>query len=126
VLVGVTASSSTDDWQTPYSSHTSGIFIQAQMASQIISAVLDHRSLLWWWSNSWETIWIGAWALLGGIIGYFLRHPLWLGVAIAFALLLLFLSCWGILLQAGWIPLIPAVLAFLLTSVTIVFLEQKV
>jgi CHASE2 domain-containing sensor protein/predicted Ser/Thr protein kinase len=125
VIVGVTASSSTDEWQTPYSSHTPGIFIQAQMVSQIVSAVLDRRSLLWWWSNSGETIWIGGWALLGGIIGYSLRHSLWLGVAIALGLLFLFISCWAILLQAGWIPLIPATLAFLLTSVAIVLVEQK-
>jgi CHASE2 domain-containing sensor protein len=126
VIIGVTASSSTDEWQTPYSSHTSGIFIQAQMVSQILSAVLDRRSLLWWWSNSEEIIWIGGWALLGGIMGYFLRRPLWLGVEIAVGLLILSLGCWAILLLAGWIPLIPAALAFFLTSVTIVFLEQKV
>jgi CHASE2 domain-containing sensor protein/predicted Ser/Thr protein kinase len=126
VIIGVTASSSADDWQTPYSCHTPGIFVQAQMVSHILSTVLDHRPLFWWWSNFWEIIWIGGWSLLGGIMGWYLRRPLWLGIAIAFSLLLLFVSCWAILLQAGWIPLIPAILGFLLAALTaVLFKSQK-
>jgi CHASE2 domain-containing sensor protein/tRNA A-37 threonylcarbamoyl transferase component Bud32 len=120
VIIGVTAASSADDWQTPYCDDTAGIFLQAQMVSQIISAVLDHRPLLWWWSTTWSTTWIIFWSLLGGIIGYYLYRPLCLGVAIAFSLLVLFLSCWAIFLQAGWIPLIPPMLAFLLASLATV------
>ncbi|MGL6338317.1 MAG: CHASE2 domain-containing protein, partial [Waterburya sp.] len=120
IIIGVTAASSADDWQTPYCDDTAGIFLQAQMVSQIISAVLDHRPLLWWWSTTWSTTWIIFWSLLGGIIGYYLSRPLWLGVAIAFSLLFLFLSCRAIFLQAGWIPLIPPILAFLLASLATV------
>lgn len=118
VIIGVTASSSTDDWQTPYSQQSSlpqkqipGVFIQAQMTSQIISAAIDNRPLIWWWSNFWEIVWIKEWSLLGGILGWYLRRPLLLGSAIAFSLLALFISCWAVFLQAGWIPLSPSAIA---------------
>lgn len=130
IIIGVTASSSTDDWQTPYSHSATqkqipGVFLQAQMTSQIISAVIGDRPLIWWWSNFWEIVWISGWSLLGGIIGWYLRRPLWLGVAIAVLLLLLFTSRWVVFLQAGWIPLIPSAIAFILASIiTLLFSIQ--
>jgi CHASE2 domain-containing sensor protein/predicted Ser/Thr protein kinase len=132
IIIGVIASSSSDDWQTPYSRQSSlvqkqipGVYIQAQMIGQILSTAIDHRPLIWWWSNFWSTIWIGGWGLLGGILGWYLRPPLLLGSAIALAQLILFLSCWLIFLQAGWIPLIPAGLSLLLTAIATVFFKQK-
>ncbi|MEN9568698.1 MAG: hypothetical protein RLZZ69_3894, partial [Cyanobacteriota bacterium] len=90
IIIGVIASSSSDDWQTPYSRQSSlvqkqiaGVYIQAQMIGQIISTAIDHRPLIWWWSDFWSTIWIGGWGLLGGILGWYLRRPLLLGSAIA-------------------------------------------
>jgi CHASE2 domain-containing sensor protein len=132
ILIGVIASSSTDDWQTPYSRQNSlvqkqipGVYIQAQMISQIISTAINHRPLIWWWSNFWSIIWIGGWGLLGGILGWYLRRPLLLGSAIALAQLILFVSCWLIFLQAGWIPLVPAALSLLLTALTTILLKQR-
>jgi CHASE2 domain-containing sensor protein/predicted Ser/Thr protein kinase len=131
IIIGVIASSSSDDWQTPYTRHSlvqkqiPGVYIQAQMISQIISTALDRRPLIWWWSNFWSTIWIGGWGLLGGILGWYLRRPLLLGSAIALVQLILFLSCWLIFLQAGWIPLIPAALSLLLSAIATVFFRQR-
>ena len=132
IIIGITASSSTDDWQTPYSQQSSskqkqipGVFVQAQMASQIISAVIDARPLIWWWSNFWESIWIGVWSLLGGILGWYLRHLFWLGSAIAFGLFLLFMICWLTFLNSGWIPLIPSAFAVVLSSTVTVFFSRQ-
>lgn len=120
VLVGVTAPSTTDYWKTPYSANASnnekqipGVFVQAQMVSHILSAVLDRRPLLWWWSGWVEALWVWGWSLLGGIIAWRIGQPLCLGLAIAVALLTLFGICFGIFTQAGWIPLVPSALALL-------------
>ena len=129
ILIGVTASSSTDDWQTPYS-HSSllkqipGIFIQAQMVSQIISAAMDDRALMWWWSNWLESIWIWFWSLLGATIAFHWRR-LWLSGAIALACFGLFSFCWLTFLNAGWIPLVPAAIALILTSATVVLFSEN-
>ena len=128
VIIGVTAASSIDNWKTPYSKQSPpqerqipGMFIQAQMTSQIISAVTSDRPLFWWWSNSIELLWIGFWSLLGGILGWYIRRPLILGSAIAGSLLILFTICWTIFLQAGWIPLVPPALALILAAIATVF-----
>ncbi|MEM7592474.1 MAG: CHASE2 domain-containing protein [Cyanobacteria bacterium P01_A01_bin.83] len=126
VLIGVTAPSSTDSWNTPFSKGVSikqeipGVFIQAHAISQVVSAVLDKRSLIWWWSDWLEFIWIWGWSGLGIVLVLVIRRPLKLGLAIAVALLLLFAICFGIFIQAGWIPMIPAALALIITSVVIV------
>lgn len=132
VLIGVTASSAVNYWKTPYSKVSSspwqqipGLFIQAQGISQIVNAVLDQRPLIWWWSTEKETLWILAWAFLGGLFPWFIRSPWYLGIAIAVANILLFSICFAILVQGGWIPLIPTVLALIITPVGVARLVKK-
>ena len=131
IIIGVVASSSTDDWQTPYSKYSPihkqipGVFLQAQMTSQIINAVLNERPLIWWWSTLLEVIWIAGWSLLGAILGWYLHYPLWLASGVAFSLLLLFASCWATFTYAGWIPLIPSAIVLFLASAATAFLRQR-
>jgi CHASE2 domain-containing sensor protein/predicted Ser/Thr protein kinase len=132
VLVGVTAPSSADNWKTPFSRAASteqnkipGILIQAQAISQIISAVLDERYLIWWWSSGLELLWVWGWSGLGVILALVISRPLYLGLAITAALFLLSSICFSILIKAGWIPMIPPALALLITSVVIVRLISK-
>ncbi|MBW4564987.1 MAG: CHASE2 domain-containing protein [Mojavia pulchra JT2-VF2] len=127
ILIGVTAPSTTDYWKTPYSAKAltnqkqiPGVFVQAHMISQIISAVLDRRPLLWWWPTWVEALWIWGWSLMGGTLAWFIRQPLYLGLAGVIMLLALFGVCYGIFTQAGWIPLIPAALALVATQAVVV------
>ncbi|MBG1264663.1 CHASE2 domain-containing protein [Nostoc commune] len=127
ILIGVTAPTTTDYWKTPYSAKAGsnqklipGVFVQAHMSSQILSAVLDHRPLLWWWPTWVEALWVWGWSLLGGILAWYIRYPIHLGTAGIIMLLSLFSICFGIFTQAGWIPLIPAALALIATQVAVV------
>ncbi|MBW4499440.1 MAG: CHASE2 domain-containing protein [Scytonema hyalinum WJT4-NPBG1] len=131
VLIGVTAPSSPDDWETPYTAKApdkekqiSGVFLQAQMVSHILSAVLDGRPLMWWWSGWVEALWIWGWALLGGILSWRILQPLHIGLAIVTALLILFTICFGIFTQAGWIPLVPPTLALVSCAVVLKILPK--
>lgn len=128
VLIGTTASSFHDDrWRTPYSeSHwpirtTTGIEIQAHMLSQILSAVLDGRPLIWCWSKLGEAIWIGFWAFVGGMVawrGTSLPRLVGLG---GVALGVLYGSCFGLLIwQGGWVPLVPSALALVVSGGSVV------
>ncbi len=129
VLIGTTAESINDVFFTPYSAglqkdkNLSGVEIHAQEVSKILSAVLDRRPLLWYWSTWGETIWIGAWSLFGGILTL-LRHPLNFTLTSAAALLSNFIICFGFFLQGAWIPLIPSVFAFTATVGSIIFVER--
>ncbi len=132
VLIGVTASTSSPDyWKTPYTSKAAdndkripGVFVQAHMISQIISAVLDKRPLLWWWSGWMETLWVSAWSLLGGIIGWRIQQPLYLGLAIAISLYAIFSICFSIFTLAGWIPLVPSALALIASALLLKILPH--
>jgi CHASE2 domain-containing sensor protein len=121
VLIGTTAPSFKDYFLTPYSKgHQSeempGVIIHAHMVSQILSAVLDQRPLLWWFPSWAAMLWVGGWSLVGGAVALLFRSPLRLGLAAGIVLSSLYVICFVLLLQGGWVPLVPAVLAFTATG----------
>lgn len=113
VLLGVTAPSG-DFWSTPYGAQAQhkapGVFIQAQMISQLISAVLDNRPLIWTWPQWADALLIAMAALLGSTLAY-----RWKSVPLGIICLLtastFSLGAWLVLLMGGWLPLAPAVMA---------------
>jgi len=121
VLIGVTAPSNGDFWATPYGSgpfkEVSGVFIHAHMISQMLSAVFEDRPLIWTWSQPIEGLWLLGWAGLGSfcviwVNGSLKALLLWSAVC---GLGLTGLSLM-LLLQGGWVPLIPAAIAFPLAA----------
>jgi CHASE2 domain-containing sensor protein len=138
ILVGVTANSSSDFWATPYGARTEekvpGVFIQAHMTSQILSAVLDRRSLIWVWSWAGEALWIGTWALVGGLcIGWVCSSedgakasPLQRGVSGGTALVVLTGFSFVFLTQGGWVPLVPAGISLFATEGLCSYLSRKI
>ena len=122
VLIGTTAKSFKDYSPTPYtaaqgSEEMPGVMIQAHMVSQILSAVLDQRPLLWWLSPWQTTVWVWGWALVGGSLVLSCRLSLQLGLTGGAAVsILLYGICFGLLLKGGWMPLIPSALALVGTG----------
>jgi len=133
VLIGTTAPSFNDHrWFTPYSKGKgtvqtmTGIEIQAQMVSQILSAVLDQRPLIWWWSEPIEILWICGWSLIGGLFAQTSRSPRGFLVRGGIAIAILYGSGWVLFLQGGWIPLVPAAFALVISgSLLLVFSQFK-
>jgi CHASE2 domain-containing sensor protein len=126
VLIGVTAPSASDYWFTPYSTgqqplqkQIPGVFLQAQMVSQILSAVLDQRPLLWVWDQWSEGLWIWGWSIFGGILAWRFRSLPQLGWAIAVALGILSSLCFLLLTRGGWVPLVPSTLVLVATSASV-------
>ena len=120
VLIGVTDPESSDYWGTPYGKQNGeripGVFVQAHMVSQILSAVEDNRSLLWVWSPGSEILWVWVWSLAGGAIACCALRIRNLIIAGSTALGILLAICFGIFIQAGWVPLIPPALALVATG----------
>ncbi|NET35763.1 MAG: TIR domain-containing protein [Cyanothece sp. SIO1E1] len=118
VLIGYTdrADKSSDYWNTPYG-EISGLFLQGQMVSQLLSAVLDGRRLIWWWSFGGEAVWIFGWSMVGGLVFWWFIRPLWLAGAVVVSLIGLYGTCYVVLVsQSGWIPLVPAAIALFATG----------
>jgi CHASE2 domain-containing sensor protein len=126
VLIGTTAESFHDYWLTPYSAgqlpfeEMPGVIVQAHMVSQILSAVLDNRPLFWFWSKWGEALWVWSWSLAGGLLAWRVRPLVHLGLAGGAALGTLYGVCFVLLIQGGWVPLIPSALALVATGGTVV------
>jgi CHASE2 domain-containing sensor protein/class 3 adenylate cyclase len=117
VLIGTVASSFNDhQWITPYSGGwkyrepMAGVEVQTHMTSQLISAVLDGRPLIWSWSEPVEILWIGSWTLLASLIAINLRSRRLLSLYLGGLVMLLGGSCWVFICFGGWIPFVPAAL----------------
>jgi len=115
IVIGVIARSAGDYWMTPAgkgpTEKVPGVLIQAEMVSQLLSAVLDQRSLLWVWPQSAEIAWIWLWSLMGGLLGWRIRSLRWLILATFTTIGMLGFLCFGLLIQGGWVPLVPPLLA---------------
>jgi len=125
VLIGITAPTVNDLFDTPYSvaktgnAQLPGVMLHAQMVSQILGAVLDNRPLFWYWSEWLELLWIALWSLLGGALVARSRHPLLLLLSGMAGVACLWVCGMLLLLEGGWIPLAAPTLSFLLTGIIV-------
>jgi CHASE2 domain-containing sensor protein len=124
ILIGTSAPIARDSFNTAYG-EMPGIWIHAHQLSQILSAVIQRRPLIrslpLWQDIQWgDWFWILGWAASTSLLAVRL-HSLWrLTIAVGVMVLILYyLSLWA-LVQGLWLPLLPSVLAILLTSVTVI------
>lgn len=130
VLIGVTHQKTADKHLTPFSTGrsdlTPGVFIQAQKVSQILSAVLDNRPLIWVWAGWVESVWIVVWAIVGGVVMVKVRSSGYRVVGVVILSIALWGICMVLLIQGGWISWIPAWVALTLTSGIVVIYQFAV
>ncbi|GAA6620839.1 CHASE2 domain-containing protein [Scytonema sp. NUACC26] len=132
VLIGTTAESFQDSSLTPYSTPEGrvqkipGVILQAQMISQLLSAALEGRALLWALSIWQETIWICAWSFTGSLLAWHILKVRYLVIANGFAILCLYAACFVFLTQwGGWISLVPSTLALLASSLVVSYRKHS-
>jgi CHASE2 domain-containing sensor protein/predicted Ser/Thr protein kinase len=125
VIIGTTANSINPGFYTPYGAlldqppRMAPVLIHTQLASQIISGALDGRSQIWYWTDWLEDFWLLCWSLMGSILAWRLRHPLMLVMVASITLCGLVSICMVLLLQAGWIPVIPPGLGLIVAGLTV-------
>ncbi len=93
-----------------------GVEMQAHATSQIVSAVLDGRSLLRVWADAWEYLWIVAWGLLGISLGRFLRSPWKILLGLLVASVSSIALCYWLILLGWWVPIVPVLLVLVLNG----------
>lgn len=128
VFVGIVSpvNASGDYWLTPYSpaqplrkKKTLGLYLQAHMTSQILSATLDNRPLLWampWWL---EWIWIGSWSALTTVAVWYARSP---RQRVGLTIVIIgswYGTCYLFMLQGGWMPFLPSAIAAVICAITV-------
>ena len=130
VFIGYEAKSSQDIFNTPYSAvldtnpKMPGVVIHGQIASQILSTVLDGRPLIWYLPDPLEWLLVLILAGIGGMLAL-PKLKLWqVALADGVAMAILIGGSYGIFLLAGWIPLVPPGLAMVITSVGVVLVDR--
>ncbi|HHP7245143.1 MAG TPA: CHASE2 domain-containing protein, partial [Elainellaceae cyanobacterium] len=138
VLIGVTATSAGDYLATPYSSgfqsyeEVPGVIVQAQMVSQLLSAVQDGRPLITALPLWVDGLWVWGWAVIGGMVIVYGRSPARFVKSPSVSIILLggttvgaiYLACLILLIQGYWMPFVPAVLTFMLSGSAIARLSS--
>jgi CHASE2 domain-containing sensor protein/class 3 adenylate cyclase len=123
ILIGVSANSSSDFWSTPYGAggvrKVSGVTIQANSISHLLSAVLDRRPTIWVWPTWGEGLWIWVWGSVGGFIVLLMPRLLKGLMGLCLASAVLFAICLGVLIQGGWLTLAPAIIGLMLSGGTV-------
>jgi adenylate cyclase len=130
VMLGYTTPQSKDDFYTPFSSSRRdnqkmpGVVVHAQSASQLLSTVLDGEPLLWVWPKPVELLWIVSWSVVGGLLGWYLRHPAAFAMVVVLGVGGLYAAGLGLFFRGGWIPVVPPAITFLGTAVGVVLLDR--
>ena len=137
ILIGTTANSFRDSEPTPYSRgrgdemQTKGVFLQAQMVSQLLSAALDGRLLLRTLPQWGETLWVLMWVGAGGLVAFGLARTknasgrMWL--ALLCTELGLLGLCWLLFTKASyWVPWVPVAIAPVAVVVADKFVVDKI
>jgi CHASE2 domain-containing sensor protein len=118
VLIGMVdkAERQADYWNTPYG-EVPGVVLHAQMISQLLSAALDGRPMIWWMPMWAETLWIFGWSVVGGFVVWWFRQPRPLAIAGVVSIISLYGICYLVLaFPAGWLPLAPSLIALVATG----------
>jgi adenylate cyclase len=119
VLVGTTAASLGDRLNTPIRDGsgnipgTPGVFLQANIVSQLVSAALEGRPVLRAWAESWEWVAIVSAAVGGSTIGWLFRSPWRTGFCGTLLASGVVVVAYGGLVIGWWIPVLPMVVALL-------------
>lgn len=145
VLIGSTATSTNDFFETPYSSSwlsatnpTPGVIVHANLASQIIRGAMEGRSMLLGWSGGWQGVWILVWSAVGAVGSWWLEHvnhqegkrKLWASrpfVAAIGAGTLLVGGAYIAFLEGILVPVVPPLLALAISTIatTGAFKQQR-
>jgi adenylate cyclase len=123
IFIGNTSKVSKDFVPTPYGL-LDGVFVHAQSASQILSAVLDKRKLINSWHEFGEMLWILGWSLSIGVVAFYSRRMSVFLLVLGGSVILIWWACLFLFTsQALWVPLIPTLFAAMLSAIGVRFLE---
>jgi CHASE2 domain-containing sensor protein len=131
VLIGTTAQSFHDDRLVPYTTDRgeiqsmSGVILQAQMVSQLLSAALDGRPLIQSCPFWVDTLWIWGFAVSGGLLVVAFRRPIEAGCAVIGTIAILSGTCLYLFSSGYWLPLVPAAIVIMGTASMTILIDRR-
>ena len=132
ILIGSTAESIKDFFYTPYSNSwfrypqkIPGVFIHANVTSQIVSAAIDNRPLLNTYNQFIEYLWILLWGVIGTVVFWYFRTLYAIAIALFFFIICLIIIGYLAFLTGWWLPLIPSLLTLIVTVIALSIIKNK-
>lgn len=138
VLIGVTSLNTVDSFLTPYGTGIKqvmpGVVVHAHMTSQIISAVLDDRPLLWFLFGWQDAFFVWSFSFLGLMIVWKIHRIPFVALATGSSISILYVICFVALWKYGLIlPIFPSAVAllsptawFFLSVIPVLLISQSV
>ncbi len=121
VIIGVTDDNSRDVFLTPYNTSGNtqqmhGVEVHAQMASQILTAVIDGEPLPWAWPDELEVLWIVALTGIGsGLMVLTQKGPILILFGVSGLALTALVSITSFN-AGGWVPMTAPLSAFFFSA----------
>ena len=129
---GSNVESSKDSFYTPYSKgwfrspvKMPGVFIHANVASQIINAALARRPLLRTFNEFSELLIVLSMGVVGAIISLRLAFAMAIAFYTFMVGVILIIVCYQAFLLGWWLPLIPALLTLSMVVLTAILVRNK-
>ena len=127
VLIGSTARSVKDFFETPYSGEffqppelIAGVELHANFVSQLLSAALEGRSpLLRVWSEPVEWLWIFLWSGISSYLSWRSHSPSRSALGIILLEVSLIAICYIAFFIHFWLPLVPSSLALIGSAIAV-------
>jgi adenylate cyclase len=142
IFIGSTAESTNDYFLTPYdngwmtrSPRTPGVFIHANLTSQILSAALNKRPFIQVLPEPLEWIWTLTWSIVGTFLSWRIlqatglrnQHMIYISVTVGVILTgggLLSIS-YLMFAKNLWIPVIPALISLIVAAIANLILHSQ-
>jgi adenylate cyclase len=126
VLIGSTADSVKDLFQTPYSSRIfgspkqmAGVTIHANITSQILNSALHGRPMLRVWSQGVDFLWILLCSGLGMALSLRVKSPRTLVFIVMVAASGIWVIAYIAFLHGWWIPIVPSIIGLVVSAITL-------
>lgn len=123
VILGSTNSSLKDYFYTPYSAKQAnqfvmpGVFIHAQITSQLIDIVTNESNALYRFIPVWaEPILVLTFSIIGGLISWHLKRNFLKLISISILIAVILLTTYCLFLGMIWIPVAELILGILLST----------
>ncbi|MDY6785787.1 MAG: CHASE2 domain-containing protein [Cyanobacteriota bacterium] len=132
VLLGATAQSVNDLFQVPGGDRfagpphqMAGVTLHANITSQILSAALDGRPMLYPWPPVAQWLWIALGCALGTGLSWRIESSQGIAIAVFLAGGGLVAVAYGFFLQGSWLPVVPALVGLGISAIALPLATAK-
>jgi adenylate cyclase len=132
VLIGYTAESVNDLFQTPYGSRIigvptqmAGVVLHANVVSQLVDAALGERPLLRVLNEPVEWLWILLCAAVGAALAWQIKTSGMIAIAVVIAIAGIVGGAYLAFLQGWWLPVVPASLGLAIAAAVLPNIATK-